>query len=116
MASQAATVDEYIRSCPDDVQQILLQIRRRMHAAVPGAGETISYGIPTMTLGGKHLVHFAAWKSHISVYPVPAGDAAMERDLAPYLAGKGTLKFGLGKPIPYELIGQVAAALAAQRR
>jgi uncharacterized protein YdhG (YjbR/CyaY superfamily) len=116
MASHPATVDEYIRSRPDDVQQILLEIRRRMHAAVPGAGETISYGIPAMTLGGKHLVYFGAWKSHISVYPVPAGDAALDQRLAPYRAGKGTLRFGLDKPVPYEVIGQVAAALAAQRR
>ena len=68
-----------------------------------------------MTLAGKHLIYFGAWKSHISVYPLPSADAAVTRELAPYLAGKGTLKFGLGKPIPYELIGQVAAALAAQR-
>jgi hypothetical protein len=32
--------------------------------------------------------------------------------LEPYLSGKGTLKFPLRKPIPYELIGRVAALLA----
>jgi hypothetical protein len=36
--------------------------------------------------------------------------------MAAYKSGKGTLKFPLGKPIPYELIGRVAAALAGQRR
>jgi uncharacterized protein YdhG (YjbR/CyaY superfamily) len=51
MARQAASVDEYIGSCPDDVQEILREIRRRVHAAVPGAVEVISYGIPAMTLG-----------------------------------------------------------------
>ncbi len=115
MAKQAATVDEYIGSCPGDVQEIMREIRRRVHAAMPGAGEVISYGIPAVTLGGKQLIYFGAWKTHISVYPVPAGDAALQRDIAPYLAGKGTLRFGLGKPVPYELIERVAAALAAQR-
>ncbi|MGN6794930.1 MAG: iron chaperone [Streptosporangiaceae bacterium] len=115
MAKQATTVDEYISSCPDDVQEILREIRRRLHSAVPDTGETISYGIPTITRGGKHLVYFGAWKTHISVYPVPSGDEAMEQDLAPYRSGKGTLKFGLRKPIPYELIARVAAALAEQR-
>ena len=116
MATRAATVDEYIGSCPGDVQEILREIRRRLHDAVPGAGEVISYGIPAMTLGGKQLIYFAAWKTHISVYPLPAGDAALQRDIAPYLAGKGTLRFRLSKPVPYELIERVATALAAQRR
>jgi uncharacterized protein YdhG (YjbR/CyaY superfamily) len=78
MAKQADTVDEYIGSCPEDVQQILREIRRRLRSAVPDADETISYGIPAMTLGGKHLIYFGAWKTHISVYPVPSGDAEME--------------------------------------
>jgi uncharacterized protein YdhG (YjbR/CyaY superfamily) len=81
--AKAATVDEYIGSCPDDVQQVLREIRRRLHAAMPETGETISYDMPTITLTGKRLIHFAAWKKHISVYPVPSGDATLEQELAP---------------------------------
>ncbi len=116
MASEATTVDENIRSCPQDVQAVLREIRRRVHAAIPEAGETISYGIPTMTLGGTRLLYFGAWKTHVSVYPVPGGDPALEQEMAPYQAGKGTLKFRFAKPIPYELIERVAAALASERR
>ena len=115
MGARAATVDEYINSCPDDAAEILREIRRRVRAAVPGAVEAISYGIPALTVGGKQLIFFGAWKTHISVYPVPAGDAALQQDIAPYLAGRGTLKFALAKPVPYGLIERVAAALAAQR-
>ena len=115
MAKQAATVDEYINSCPDEVQAILREIRRRVRAAVPDTGETISYGIPTMTLARKHLIYIGAWKTHISVYPVPSGDPELDEELAPYRSGKGTLKFGLRKPIPYELIARVAVALANER-
>lgn len=115
MAKQAQTVDEYIGACPQDVQQILGEIRRRVHAAVPDTGEKISYGIPAMTLAGQGLVYFGAWKTHISVYPVPSGDAAMEQELAPFRSGKGTLKFPLDEPIPYDLIARVATALADQR-
>ncbi len=106
MAEQVTTVDEYIASRPEDVQQILAEIRRRLHGAVPEAGETISYGMPAMTLHGGRLVHFAAWKHHISVYPVPAAE---------YRASKGTLRFPLRKSIPYDLIERVAALLAEQR-
>ncbi|MEV8148830.1 hypothetical protein AB0O52_11890 [Arthrobacter sp. NPDC080073] len=62
------------------------------------------------------MVYFAAWKNHISVYPVPDGDEDFERGIAPYRAAKGTLKFLLGKPIPYELIERVATVLAERTR
>ena len=115
MAGTPATIDEYIRPFPGDVQGVLQEVRRRIRKAVPTAGETISYGIPTFTLGGKYLVYFAGWKHHISVYPVPAGDATFEREIGPYRAGKGTLKFPLAEPIPYDMIERVAALLAQGR-
>ena len=110
-------VDDYIATFPTDVQQVLSEIRRTIHAAVPGSVEKISYDIPTMTLDGKRYVHFAGWAKHVSLYPVPELEEteagyALATKLEPYLAGKGTLKFPLNKPIPYDLIGRVAAALA----
>ncbi|MBB6407064.1 iron chaperone [Arthrobacter sp. AZCC_0090] len=116
MAEHFETVDEYIASRPGEVQTILQEIRRRALAAVPGGGDRISYGIPTITLGGNYVVYFAAWKHHISVYPVPDGDEEFEREIAPFRATKGTLKFPLGKPMPYELIEKVATLLAERER
>jgi uncharacterized protein YdhG (YjbR/CyaY superfamily) len=115
VADRFASIDAYIRSFPEDVQVVLEEVRRRIHRAVPGAGETISYQIPTITLDGRYVVYFAAWKHHISVYPIPGGDEAFEREIAPYRAAKGTLKFPLAEPIPYDLIERVAARLAQQR-
>jgi uncharacterized protein YdhG (YjbR/CyaY superfamily) len=109
------TIEEYIGSFPAQVQPILAEIRRTIRAVVPTAGETISYQMPTFTLDGKHLVYFAGWKHHISLYPIPAGDAAFQRDIAPYLAGKGTLRFALGKPVPYDLIGRLVTLLVEER-
>lgn len=103
-----ASVDEYIASFPADVQVILQQVRRKILDAVPAAGETISYHIPTITLGGQPLLYFAGWKRHISLYPAPAGDEAFERRLGPYRAERSTVKFLLSRPIPYDLIEQVA--------
>jgi uncharacterized protein YdhG (YjbR/CyaY superfamily) len=115
VAGQFATVDDYISSFPADVQVILEQVRRTIHHAVPGADETISYQIPTITLGGRYLVYFAGWKHHLSVYPVPAGDDAFERDIAPYRAGRGTVKFPYRKPVPYDLIGRLVGLLVHNR-
>jgi len=101
-------IDEYIASFPADVQAVLQEIRRRIRAAVPGAAETISYRIPAITLNGRRLIYFAAWRHHISVYPVPAGDAAFRQDIGPYRHGKGTVRFPLRQPVPYHLIEQIA--------
>lgn len=115
MTREFATIDEYISSFPDSIRIILEEVRRRIRNAAPEAGETISYQIPTMTLRGKSLVFFAAWKHHISLYPVPAGDEAFEHELAPYRASKGTVRFPLREPIPYDLIERLVGLLARQR-
>jgi uncharacterized protein YdhG (YjbR/CyaY superfamily) len=115
VAVRFASIDDYIATFPDGVRVILDEIRRAIHAAVPGAGEMISYHIPTITLGGRHLVYFAGWKHHIAVYPIPEVDEALDTEIAPYRAAKGTLRFPLAEPIPYDLIGRLAARLAAQR-
>ena len=117
MADQKfGTVGEYIGSFPAGVQPILEQVRRAIVDAVPGAAETISYHIPTITLGGRPLLYFAGWKRHISLYPAPAGDDALERRLAPYRSARSTLRFPLSQPVPYDLIAQVARLRLQQRQ
>ena len=115
MAEKFATVDDYIGSFPPDVQPILREVRSTILEVVPTAEETISYQMPSMVLDGRHLVYFAAWKHHVGLYPVPASDEAFERELAPFRASKGTVRFPLGQPIPYDLIKRVVALLVAQR-
>ncbi len=112
MAGKHATVDDYIKSFPEDVQVVLERIRQTILDVVPTAGETIKYDMPTMTLDGKSLVHFAGWKHHVSIYPMASGDAAFERDMASYAGDKGTVKFPLREPIPYDLVARLVALLA----
>lgn len=109
-------MDAYISAQPEATQQVLQEIRRTIHAAVPDAGEVISYGIPTITIDGHYVVYFAAWAHHISVYPVPRGNEGLAAELAPYLSGKGTLKFPLAKEMPLDVIAKVAAQLAVERK
>jgi uncharacterized protein YdhG (YjbR/CyaY superfamily) len=115
MAERWQTVAEYIGSFPEDVQAVLREVRRRILSVVPEAGETISYQIPAMTLNGRSLVQFAAWKHHVSVYPVPDVDPAFAQVLAPYLAGQGTVRFPLHEPIPDGIIERLVTLLAQQR-
>jgi uncharacterized protein YdhG (YjbR/CyaY superfamily) len=115
VAERFANVDEYIGSFPPDVQAILQEVRSTILKVVPAAAETISYQMPTVMLDGRYLVYFAAWKHHVGLYPVPTADEAFERELAPYRASKGTVRFPLGQPIRYDLIERVVAQLVAQR-
>jgi uncharacterized protein YdhG (YjbR/CyaY superfamily) len=115
MAAKFASIDDYISSFPEDVQIILEEIRRTVRNAVPTAGETISYQMPTITLNGTSLVHFAAWKHHIGLYPIPTADEALERELAPYRATKDTVRLPLQQPIPYDLVERLVALLVTQR-
>ena len=115
MGDKFETVDEYIASFPSDVRPVLEKVRRTVHAAVPGAGEKISYQIPTITLDGKSLLYFSGWKAHIAIYPIPPVDDDLSAALDPYRSGKGTLKFPLGKPIPYDLVTRLAKAFVQAR-
>ena len=115
VASIFATVDEYIGSFPEPVAERLGLIREIGKEAVPEAGERISYGIPAVTMDGRDVVFYSGWKRHVAVYPVPAGDEALERDLDPHRAGKGTLQFRHDRPLPVDLLRRVVAALATQR-
>jgi uncharacterized protein YdhG (YjbR/CyaY superfamily) len=115
VTSQYATIDEYISSCPADVQSILEQVRRTARNAAPTAGEAISYGMPTITLDGRDLVSFAAWKRHIGFYPLPAVDDALAQELTPYRAAKSTVQFPLNRPIPYNLIHRLVVLHVKQR-
>ncbi len=110
-----ASVDEYIASFPPDVRDVLQEVRRTIREVVPDAGEKISYQIPTITLDGKALMYFSAWKEHIALYPIPPLDDALATEIEPYRSGKGTLKFPLTKPIPYNLITHLTQAFVTAR-
>ena len=112
MAEQFASVDDYIASFPAATQTVLQELRRRIHAVLPGSGEKISYNIVGVTVDGRVVVHFAGWARHVSMYPVPAMDAPLAAETEPYLSGRGTVKFPLNRPIPYDLIERLAARLA----
>ena len=99
-------IDKHIAGFPKDVQVVLQKLRKTIRKAAPNAQETINYGIPTFTLEGN-LVHFAGFKSHIGFYPTPSGIEKFKKELSAYEGAKGSVKFPLDKPIPYELISRI---------
>jgi uncharacterized protein YdhG (YjbR/CyaY superfamily) len=105
-AGAPETIDEYIAAFPPEIREILEKLRETIREAAPAATEAISYQMPTFKLHGN-LVHFAAFKNHIGFYPVPSGIRAFAEELAGYIGGKGTVRFPLDRPVPYDLIGRI---------
>ena len=101
-----ATVDEYIAAFPQDVQDVLGQVRATIRQAAPDAEEAIKYRIPTFVLN-ENLVHFAALQNHIGFYPTPSGIEQFKHELAGYKFAKGSVQFPLGKPMPLSLIEKI---------
>lgn len=110
-----SNIDDYIASFPLETREILEQLRETIRKNAPGASQTINYGIPTFTLRGN-LVHFAAFKNHIGFYPTPSGIEAFKKDLSAYDVAKGSVKFPIDKPLPFDLIGRMVKFRAAENK
>jgi uncharacterized protein YdhG (YjbR/CyaY superfamily) len=103
----AASIDDYIAGFPAETRARLEEIRALIREEAPGATETISYAIPTFDLKGRHLCHFAAFKSHLSFFPTGKGAEAFADELKAYKGGKGTVQFPYSQPLPADLVRRI---------
>ncbi len=83
---------------------------------MPGAVETISYGIPCLKLDERYLIYFAGWKNHISLYPIPSGTPAYRKKISKYVGGKGTIKFHLTENIPLDIVEDTVRLLLKDKK
>ena len=109
------TIDDYIAACDPAVRPILQTIRSLVHEVVPEAEERISYRMPAFFQEGV-LIYFAAFKTHIGLYPPVSGDARLLAALAKYAGPKGNLKFPLAQAMPYALIQRVVKRRLLENR
>ncbi len=96
-------IETYIQQFPDNVQEILHNIRKLIKDNAPEAEELFAYGIPAYKTNKKPLVYFAVFKKHIGFYATPSGHSEFQDELSKYKQGKGSVQFPLDKPIPYKL-------------
>jgi uncharacterized protein YdhG (YjbR/CyaY superfamily) len=119
----STAVDEYIAGFPADARSTLQTLRETIRRVVPECDEKISYKMPTITIGGKALLHFGGWKHHVGMYPVPVfddgestADDRLENDVAPYRTTKATLRFPLKSAVPFDLVERVVVEMVRRRR
>jgi uncharacterized protein YdhG (YjbR/CyaY superfamily) len=100
------TIDEYITGYPAEIQDKLKALRQFISECAPEAKEKISWGMPTFDLYGN-LIHFAAFKSHIGIYPGENGVAVFKDKLTEYKTSKGAIQLPFTKQIPFDLIKEI---------
>jgi uncharacterized protein YdhG (YjbR/CyaY superfamily) len=101
-----SNIDEYIKTFPPSVREVLQKIRQMIKEAAPQAEETISYNMPAFKTK-RVLVYFAAFENHIGFFPTPSGIEAFKEELSGYKLSKGTVQFPLNGTVPYELIRKI---------
>ena len=101
------SINEYVSTLPENAQMAMREIIASIKARVPNAEEHISYNMPAFKVNGEYFVHFSAWKNHIGMYPIPAGNEAFQKQIEPYRSAKSSLNFPLDKPMPIKLIEKV---------
>lgn len=111
------TIEEYINAFPPEVKEKLETLREAIREELPKEIiETISYGIPTFKLNGKYVVYFAGYKRHVSIYPVLHTEGKVQKEIEPYIKGRGTLQFPHNKPLPLPLIRKIIKILVKENQ
>ena|ERR671918_1193983 len=114
MARNAETVEDYLEGLPPEERTVLGKLRAAIRSAAPQAEEKISYRIPMYTHHG-HLVGFAAFKNHLSLF-VTNSDVPKRfaKELEPFRINHTTIQFTVDKPLPAALVKRIVKARVAE--
>ena len=100
-------IDDYIAAQAAEIQPVLNELRDILRNALPEAQERISWSMPTYWKG-KNIIHFAAAKKHIGLYPGDQAAVVFKDELAGFDVSKGTIRIPYNKPLPAQLITKIA--------
>ncbi len=106
-------VDSVIAAAEPRARSVLRRIRALVRKAAPDAQEVISYGMPSFR-GRRIIIHYAAFRDHVGIFPPLRDEPALQKALAPYAGPKGNLRFPLDEPMPWPLIERLVKARVRQ--
>ena len=106
---------DYIAWQDGDKRRALMMVYEAIKEVLPDAEERISYGMPTFWQG-RNIIHFAAMKRHIGLYPGSEAIETFKQELKPYKTSTGAIQFPLNKELPLSLIQSIASWCGKQYR
>lgn len=106
-----STIDEYLRTVPEDRRLALENLRAKVRAIVPGAEECISYRIPAFRLNGVVIAGFCATARGCSYFPFSGSTLkSLARELGHYDRTKSSLHFSTDQPLSTALVRRLIKA------
>ena len=104
------TIDEYILAQDEGIRAQLQSVRQAIREELPDAAEKISWSMPTFWQG-HNIIHFAAQKKHIGLYPGPEAVVHFSEklDAMGFKYSKGSIRIPYSDKLPISLISEIAA-------
>lgn len=111
VATRANSVDHRLGTFRGAQRDSLDEIRSVLHQLVPGAEEAIAYGMPTLRVRGKNIVHFDGFARHNAVFPSSGSVVARIGPVPEWCrASKSGLAFPVDRVPPRALLRKLIAA------
>ncbi|TWF94859.1 iron chaperone [Saccharopolyspora dendranthemae] len=102
----------YIAEAAESLRPLLEQVRAQLSASLPDADEVMKYNMPGFQVRGSIVAGYAAFSRQCGLYLSPGAITALADDIAAagLKASKTGVTFSARKPIPDDLVRQLAQA------
>ena len=109
MSTTTNLIDEYINNQDPARRSNLYAVRNTIREQLPFAEERISWSMP-MWWKGRNIIHFAAAKRHIGIYPGPEAVEHFAGELTKrgLKFSKGAIQIPYGDTLPLDLIAEIS--------
>jgi len=106
-------VEEYFSRFSDPQRTALTGAFNDFLSLLPGGEVVITYGLPTIRVGGSHLISVGGFATHNSIFPGPDAIARVGSALSGYALGKGTVQLGRDSALPRSVVKKFVVATIA---
>jgi uncharacterized protein YdhG (YjbR/CyaY superfamily) len=108
-------IDKFFAKVEEPKRSTLEEMRSRILEVVPGAEQTIKYGMPAFLKDGWCFVCIAPFKNHINWSPYSSNVfVQLQDELAGYAVSKGSMQFAVDKPLPKTLVKRLIRVRLAE--
>ena len=108
-------IDAHIASLEPAQQEALRAVRETLHQVIPDGEETIKYAMPCITVKGKGVAAFDAFKNHWSYFPMSGSVVDAVNGLPAWTeASKGTLRVPLDRRLSVTVVRKLVKARLAE--